>query len=80
MEFHPPSIEEYGVKPRAIYDFMKSLGYDMKITLRNSLPFEELEKIAIENIGINLLCTRNESSFLIDISVKWSIKQTVPET
>jgi hypothetical protein len=59
MEFHPPSIEEYGVKPRAIYDFMKSLGYDMKITL---------------------LCTRNESSFLIDISVKWSIKQTVPET
>jgi FkbM family methyltransferase len=59
MEFHPPSIEEYGVKPRAIYDFMKSLGYDMKIPLRNSLPFEELEKIAIENIGINLLCTRN---------------------
>jgi FkbM family methyltransferase len=64
MEFHPPSIEEYGAKPRAIYDFMKSLGYDIKIPLSNSihlnsLPFEELEKIAIENIGINLLCTRN---------------------
>ena len=59
MEFHPPSIEEYGAKPRAIYDFMKSLGYDIKIPQRNSLPFEELEKIAIENIGINLLCTRN---------------------
>ena len=54
MEFHSPSIEEYGAKPRAISDFMKGLGYDIKIP-RNSLPFEELEKIAIENIGINLL-------------------------
>ena len=57
MEFHPPSIEEYGAKPREIYDFMTSLGYDIKSSLRDSSSFEELEKIAIENAGTNILCT-----------------------
>jgi FkbM family methyltransferase len=57
MEFHPPSIEEYGAKPRNIYDFMTSLGYEIKGSLRDSLSFEELEKIAIENAGTNILCT-----------------------
>ena len=59
MEFHPPSIEEYGAKPRDIYDFMTSLGYDIKASLRDSLSFKELEKIAIENAGTNILCTTN---------------------
>ena len=59
MEFHPPSIEEYGAKPRDIYDFMTNLGYDIKASLRDSLSFKELEKIAIENPGTNILCTTN---------------------
>jgi len=57
MEFPPPSIEEYGAKPRDIYDFMTTFGYDIKLSLRDSLSFEELEKIAIENSGTNILCT-----------------------
>jgi FkbM family methyltransferase len=59
MEFHPPSIEEYGAKPRDIYNFMTSLGYDIKVSVRDSLSFEELEKLAIENPGTNILCTPN---------------------
>ena len=57
MEFHPPSIEEYGAKPRDIYDFMKSLGYNIKVPLRGFVSFEELEKISIENVGTNVICT-----------------------
>ena len=57
MEFHPPSIEEYGSKPREIYDFMNSLGFNIKVPSRGSVSFEELEKIAIENVGTNLICT-----------------------
>ncbi len=36
MEFHPPNIEEYNAKPREIDDFMTSLGYDIKVSLRDS--------------------------------------------
>ena len=57
MEFHPPSIEEYGAKPKEIYDFMTSLGYDIKVSSKDSLSFEELEKIAIDNAGTNILYT-----------------------
>ena len=41
MEFNPHSIEEYGAKLREIYDFMTSLGYDIKVSLRDSLSFED---------------------------------------
>ena len=57
MEFHPSSIEEYGAKPKEIYDLMTSLGYDIKVSSKDSLSFEELEKIAIDNAGTNILCT-----------------------
>lgn len=57
MEFHPPSIEEYGAKPRDIYEFMKKLGYNIEVPSVGSVSFEELEKIAIEKIGTNIICT-----------------------
>ncbi len=57
MEFLPSSIEEYGAKPRNIYDFLTSLGYDMKLSLKDSLSYEQVEKIAIEKTGTNIICT-----------------------
>ena len=57
MEFLPSSIEEYGTKPRNIYDFLTALGYDMKLSLKDSISFEQLEKIAIEKTGTNIICT-----------------------
>lgn len=60
MEFHPPSIMEYGAKPRDVYDFMKSLGYAVKTTKGGSgepISFETLEKAATEQVASNILCT-----------------------
>lgn len=56
MEFHPPSIEEYGANPRDIYDFMTSLGYDIRLSLMDSISFEKLEQISKEKIGTNIIC------------------------
>jgi hypothetical protein len=58
MEFHPPSIEEYGSQPIAIYDLLKNLGYNIEVPSRGPVSFDELEKIAIENVGTNIICTR----------------------
>lgn len=60
MEFHPPSIVEYGADPGDVYDFMKSLGYSVEIPGRDGkeLSFQELEKIANERAGTNVLCRR----------------------
>ena len=58
MEFLPSSILEYGTKPRNVYDFMTSLGYDLKLSLKDSISYEQLEKIAIERTGTNIICTR----------------------
>ena len=55
MEFHPQSIEEYGAKPRDIYDLMRYLGYDIKLS-KDSISFEQLEQIAKEKIGTNIIC------------------------
>jgi FkbM family methyltransferase len=57
MEFHPQSITEYGANPRDIYDLMASLGYDIKLSLTDSISFEQLEQIAKEKIGTNIICT-----------------------
>ncbi|HET9807221.1 MAG TPA: hypothetical protein VFP49_09955, partial [Nitrososphaeraceae archaeon] len=63
MEFDPPSIAEYGANPRDIYDFIKGLGYDIKMSLEDSISFELLEQIAIEKEKIgtttNIICTPN---------------------
>ena len=57
MEFLPSSIEEYGVKPRNIHDLLTSLGYDFKLSLKDSISFEQVEKIARERTGTNIICT-----------------------
>lgn len=59
MEFHPPSIIEYGAKPRDVYDFMLEIGYDIKIPSMGEVSFEELEKTSIEKIGTNIICTKS---------------------
>jgi len=59
MEFHPPSIIEYGAAPRDVYDFMQSLGYSVEIPpMRRQVSFSELERIATERAGTNILCRR----------------------
>jgi FkbM family methyltransferase len=62
MEFHPHRIEEYGAKPRDIYDLMKSLGYNIKVPSKGFVSFEELEKISMENVGTNVICTPTSRS------------------
>ena len=57
MEFLPSSIEEYGAKPRNIHDLLTSLGYDLKLSLKDSISFEQVEKIARERTGTNIICT-----------------------
>lgn len=57
MEFHPPSIIEYGSKPSEIYDLLTSLGYNFNLTLIESLSFEQIEKIATKKVGTNIICT-----------------------
>src|ERR1043166_3786760 len=46
IEFHPESIEEYGANPKEEYDFLKSLGYSIRLIPKISIPisYEELEK------------------------------------
>jgi FkbM family methyltransferase len=58
MEFHPPSIEEYGASPRDEYDFLKSLGYSIRLIPKISIPisFEELDKETRKESGRNVLC------------------------
>lgn len=57
MEFHPPSIIEYGAQPADIYDFVTSLGYAVKTPDGKPISFEVLEKMAIEKVATNVLCT-----------------------
>ncbi len=57
MEFHPPSIIEYGARPRDIYDFMASLGYTIRTPSGRPVSFEALEKMATEKVASNILCT-----------------------
>ncbi|AIF84132.1 methyltransferase, FkbM family [Candidatus Nitrososphaera evergladensis SR1] len=58
MEFHPPSIVEYGASPRDVYDYMESLGYSVEIPGLGKVSFDELEKISNEKAGTNVLCRR----------------------
>jgi FkbM family methyltransferase len=58
MEFHPPSIIEYGSKPREIFDLVTSLDYNFKLPLIiESLSFEQIEQRAMEHAGTNIICT-----------------------
>jgi hypothetical protein len=58
MEFHPPSIEEYGASPEEEYHFLKTLGYSIRLIPKISIPisFEELDKETRKESGRNVLC------------------------
>lgn len=56
MELHPPSIIEYGAKPKDVYDFVQSLGYQISVPDAGQISFEELEKLAVTKVGTNILC------------------------
>lgn len=62
MEFHPPSIIEYGAQPKEIFDFVVRLGYTVEIPDVGSVTFEQLEKLAIEKVGTNILCKTDYKS------------------
>jgi len=64
MEFHPPTIEEYGANPREVYDFIKGLGYDIRLLPKPSIPisFEDLDRETRINSGRNVLCLEKEYS------------------
>jgi len=59
MEFHPPSIEEYGISPRKVYDFVKKLGYSIRLVpdIHEPITYEELY-LQTNNIrgGQNIIC------------------------
>lgn len=57
MEFHPPSIIEYGAQPREIYDLMMSLGYKLRLPGGDAISFDALERHATEQVASNILCT-----------------------
>jgi FkbM family methyltransferase len=64
MEFHPPSIEEYGASPEEEYHFLKTLGYSIRLIPKISIPisFEELDKETRKESGRNILCIKNGQS------------------
>ncbi len=61
IEFHPPTIEEYGADPKDEYDFLKGLGYSIRLIPKISIPisFEELDiETRKAPSGRNMLCLR----------------------
>jgi len=59
MEFHPLSIIEYGVDPRKVYDFIKKLGYTIRLipNITQPLTYEELYVLTSDpSGGRNILC------------------------
>jgi FkbM family methyltransferase len=58
MEFHTPSIREYGKEPIEVYNYMLDLGYN--ITYGDDRPlrgWNDLNHRATKHAGINILCT-----------------------
>jgi FkbM family methyltransferase len=60
MEFHSPSIIEYGAKPEDIFNFMNDLGYEMRlIGYPDNLSFKEIVSISSDPVGgYNLYCSK----------------------
>jgi len=59
MEFHPLSIIEYGIDPRKVYDFIKKLGYTIRLipNITQPLTYEELYVLTSDpSGGRNILC------------------------
>ena len=61
MEFHPTSIIEYGANPKDVYDFMKDLGYSIRLIPYSDeeITYEKLlEETMKEPSGRNILCQK----------------------
>jgi len=61
MEWHPPSIEEARLNPFGLYDWLKYIGYSIRLIPKISIPisFEELDKeTRKEPSGRNVLCVK----------------------
>jgi len=59
MEFHPPSIKEYGVNPLDVYRFIYKLGYEIYLipNIADIISYEQLlESTNNINGGQNVLC------------------------
>ncbi len=59
MEFHPLSIIEYGVNPKKVYNFIKELGYSIRLipNITQPLTYEELYVMTNDpSGGRNILC------------------------
>jgi FkbM family methyltransferase len=61
MEFHPPSIIEYGANPKDIYDFLTELKYDIRLVpnIDETISYQDLyDKTNNESGGQNILCQK----------------------
>jgi FkbM family methyltransferase len=63
MEFHPPSIIEYGANPKDIYDFLTELKYDIRLVpnIDETISYQDLyDKTNNESGGQNILAMRKK--------------------
>jgi FkbM family methyltransferase len=61
IEFHPPTLLEYGVNPKEEYDFIKEQGYDIRLVpkIDESISYEDLYAATNnESGGQNILCEK----------------------
>lgn len=65
IEFHPPTIQEYGHDPKDTYDFLKELGYSISLLATSFIPtsqtinnisYNELLSLTFNSPGRNILC------------------------
>ncbi len=62
MEFHPPSILEYGAQPKEIFDFVVGLDYVVEIPNVGPVTFEQLEKQSGGKVATIILCKITHTS------------------
>ena len=60
IEFHPPTIEEYGASPKDEYEFLKALGYSIRLIPKITIPisFEDLDTETRKEPARNILCIK----------------------
>lgn len=61
LEFHPPSIEEAGDKPKDIYDFLVNVGYEQFDVIGNefkyfNVDYYELSRFTKNTPAVNVVC------------------------
>lgn len=61
LEFHPPTIHEYGADPRELYYLLKGLDYDIRLVpnIDETISYEDLyARTNNESGGQNILCQK----------------------